>query len=617
MLYRTWRRVLSTASRPISMDSLRNLIIIAHIDSGKSTLSDRLLQTTGTVPVEKIEERSQFLDSNPIERQRQITIKARAARMSWRDHKITLIDCPGHHDFSRQVSQSAGAVEGALLVVDATKGVQAQTLSSVELALEAGLELLPVINKIDLPTANVDNTRKQIEDLVGIDASDAILTSAKQGIGIEGLLDAVIARLPAPKGSSEEPLQALVFDSYYDTYRGVVLFVRVVNGVLRKGDHISPFSLRNSNQHGNKSSHYIVDTIGFLEPDEVPSDKLEPGDIGYLTAAIRRVSDIPLGDTLTHCGPEGAETALPGYKPAKSVVFCGLFPSDSGDIHSLREALEKLQLQDGSIVFEPDTSSAMGTGFRCGFLGLLHMAVTQERLETEFGLDIIASTPSVSYMIQPQGSEEWELISNPAAIPSGHVRIMEPYAEVEIICDQDHVGALMDLAQSRRGELKDHRYIGPDRVKLLYSLPLAELVTDFHDVLKSRSAGFASMNYEMGGMRQNRLKRMDIHVAGEPVDGLSSVVHDDKAYSHGRWMVEKLKDVIPRQMFKVSIQAVVGGKILASQHINPYRKGKFAHLLNWHLKQISDRRYSLFRRCHCEVLWWRCKPEEETFEEAS
>ncbi|KAI0566746.1 Translation elongation factor 4 [Gracilaria domingensis] len=492
--------------------------------------------------------------------------------MSWCDHKVTLIDCPGHHDFSRQVSQSARAVEGALLVVDATKGVQAQTLSSVELALEAGLELLPVINKIDLPTADVDNARNQIENLVGIDASQAILTSAKQGIGIEELLDAVIERLPAPQGSLERPLQALVFDSYYDSYRGVVLFIRVVNGVVRKGDRISPCSLRDSKELGNKPMEYIVETIGFLEPDEVPSDKLEPGDIGYLTASIKRVGDIPLGDTLTHCGTAAAEAALPGYEPTRPVVFCGLFPSDSCDIHSLRVALQKLQLQDGSIVFEPDTSAAMGTGFRCGFLGLLHMSVTQERLETEFGLDLIASTPSVSYSIQPQGSEEWKLISNPSAIPSGHVKIMEPYAKVEIICSHDHIGPLMDLAQSRRGELRDQRYVGLDRVKLVYSVPLAELVTDFHDVLKSRSAGFASMNYEMEGMKPNKLKRMDIHVAGQPVDGLSSVVHEEKAYSQGRWMVEKLKDVIPRQMFKVNIQAVVGGKILASQHINPYRK---------------------------------------------
>lgn len=319
--------------------------------------------------------------------------------MKWGQHRITLIDCPGHHDFSRQVSRSAGAVEGALLVVDASKGVQAQTLSSVELALEAGLELLPVINKIDLPTADVDNVRDQIEHLVGLDASDAILTSAKQGIGIEQLLNAVVGRLPAPQGSPHKPLQVLVFDSYYDSYRGVVLFVRVVNGVVRRGDRITPMSMTNSKEHVDHPAEYVVDSIGFLEPHEVPSNQLHPGEIGYLTAAIKRVGDVPVGDTLTHCGDDAAERALPGYEPSRAVVFCGLFPTDSSDFSSLRVALQKLQLQDGSITFEPDSSAAMGTGFRCGFLGLLHMSVTQERLETEFGLELIASTPSVSYMV--------------------------------------------------------------------------------------------------------------------------------------------------------------------------------------------------------------------------
>ncbi|KAI0559788.1 Translation elongation factor 4 [Gracilaria domingensis] len=405
--------------------------------------------------------------------------------MSWGDHKVTLIDCPGHHDFSRQVSQSARAVEGALL-----KPALSFSLSSTRLIYE---QLF----------ADVDNARNQIENFVGIDASQAILTSTKQGIGIEELLDAVFERPPAPQGSLERPLQ------------------------VRKGDRISPFSLRDSKELGNKPMEYIVETIGFLEPDKVPSDKLEPGDIGYLTASIKQVGDIPLGDTpyhneyaaRTHCGTAAAEAALPGYEPTRPVVFCGLFPSDSGDIHSLRVTLQKLQLQVGSIVFERDTSTVMGTGFRCGFLGLLHMSVTQERLETEFGLDLIASTPSVSYSIQPQGLEEWKLISNPFAIPSGHVKIMAPYAKVEIICSHDHIGPLMDLAHSRRGELRDQSFVGLDRVKLVYSVPLAELVTYFHDVLKSRSAGFASMNYEMEGMKPNKLKRMDIHVAGQPVDG--------------------------------------------------------------------------------------------------
>lgn len=385
-----------SSSVPISR--LRNLIIIAHIDSGKSTLSDRLLQLTGTVPAAQIAARSQFLDSNPIERQRQITIKARAARMRWRDARITLIDCPGHHDFSRQVSQSARAVEGALLVVDATKGVQAQTLSSVEVALEAGLELLPVINKIDLPTADISGVCEQIEQLVGLDATDAALTSAKTGGGVEDLLDAIVDRLPAPTGHCDAPLQALVFDSYYDVYRGVVLFVRVVNGVIRKGDRIRPMA-GGGGSYGDACREFIVDRIGFLQPEEVECDSLTPGDIGFLTAAIKHTSDVPVGDTITHCGDTGAVDMLPGYEDPKAVVFCGLFPADTGEFNALRTALQKLQLQDASIVFEPDKSAALGMGFRCGFLGLLHMSVTQQRLETEFDLDLIASAPSVSYEV--------------------------------------------------------------------------------------------------------------------------------------------------------------------------------------------------------------------------
>lgn len=429
MIYLPWRRAISSAVAVPSaerMEKLRNLIIIAHIDSGKvrylsilfvvnpatksessthikyssilkSTLSDRLLQATGTVSVAQLASRSQFLDSNPIERERQITIKARAARMRWGDSRITLIDCPGHHDFSRQVSQSARAVEGALLIVDASKGVQAQTLSSVELALEAGLELVPVINKIDLPTADVPAARHQIEQLVGLDASDAVLTCAKTGFGVDALLNAIVHRLPAPEGSPDVRLQALVFDSYYDVYRGVVLFVRVVNGIISKGDRIRPMARSHSDD--GSPSEFVVDKVGFLQPDEVEGNALQPGEIGFLTAAIKRTGDVPVGDTITHCGDKGADEQLPGYEDTKAVVFCGLFPSDSGDVTALRTALQKLQLQDASIVFEPDKSAAMGTGFRCGFLGLLHMSVTQQRLEEEFDLDLVASAPSVSYRV--------------------------------------------------------------------------------------------------------------------------------------------------------------------------------------------------------------------------
>lgn len=402
---RAWRRKLSTTPTSFSqlttpISKLRNLIIIAHIDSGKSTLSDRFLQVTGTVSETELRERSQFLDSSPVERERQITIKARAARMQWRDHAITLIDCPGHHDFSRQVSRSARAVEGALLLVDATRGVQAQTLSSVELAMEAGLDtFVPVINKIDLPTADISRAREQIEHFVGLDGNDAVLTSAKSGIGVEDALDAIIQRMSAPAGMNESPLQALIFDSYFDTYRGVVLFVRIVNGILRKGDSI--ISMSNIQNTNAVTDPLLVDGIGFLQPHEVAQTELHPGDIGYITAAIRRVGDVPVGDTITHAAPTlTAESALPGYEESKPLVFCGLFPTANGDFATLRSALDRLQLQDGSVWYEPEKSCALGSGFRCGFLGLLHMAVTQERLEQEFGLDLIASTPSVSYNVR-------------------------------------------------------------------------------------------------------------------------------------------------------------------------------------------------------------------------
>lgn len=391
----SFRRAFCSTPLPVPQQipssRLRNLIIIAHIDSGKSTLSDRLLQLTGTVPESQLAQRAQFLDSNPIERERRITIKARAARMRWRDHRITLIDCPGHHDFSRQVSQAARAVEAALLIVDATRGVQAQTLSGVDVALECGLDILPVINKVDLPTANVDAVRTELEEVIGMDGEDAVLTSAKTGWGVNALLDQIVERLSPPQGHEKEPLQALVFDSYYDLYQGVVLFVRIVNGTVRKGDRVIGMA--------GDAREYLVEKVGFLMPDEVECDVLRPGDIGFMTAGIKSTGDVPVGDTVTHCGDTAASSALPGYEDSKPVVFCGLFPNDMGEFNALRTALQKLQLQDASIVFEPDKSAALGTGFRCGFLGLLHMSVTQQRLEKEFGLNLFASAPSVCYLV--------------------------------------------------------------------------------------------------------------------------------------------------------------------------------------------------------------------------
>lgn len=556
----------------------------------------------------QLEGRAQFLDSIAIERERGVTIKARAARMPWREHCISIIDCPGHHDFSRQVLQSVEAAEGALLLVDASQGVQAQTISSVELALEAGLEILPVINKIDLPTADVDASRYQIEQLIGLDASDAILTSAKKGVGIEDVLNGIIARLPAPTGDKSAPLQALVFDSYFDQYRGVVVFIRVMHGIVRKGDRIRPMSVQTVGGQDQGVREFLVDSVGFLSPDEVATDALRAGDIGFFTASIKSTGDVPAGDTITTV-VGGAESALKRYEDPKPVVFCGLFPGDSGDVTALRNALQKLQLQDSSLVFEPDKSAAMGTGYRCGFLGLLAMSVTIERLETEFNLNLIASSPSVSYNVRypvlslvlqffshshselsfsncynhvvicllqvlEEGSDVWRLISNPAAIPHSAAKIQEPYARVDLICSDDHVGGIMELAQSRRGELRDQRYIGLNRMKLVYSIPLSELVTDFHDAVKSRSKGYASMDYEIDEMRENPLQRMDIVIAGSAVDGMSCIVHRDNAYSQGRWLVGRLKEVIPRQMFKVAIQAVVGTKTVASEQINAFRKGR-------------------------------------------
>lgn len=465
------------------------------------------------MPASVLATRAQFLDSNPIEVERQITIKARAARMRWRGHSVTIVDCPGHHDFSRQVEQCAAAVEGALLLVDATQGVQAQTLGSVEIALERGLELVPVINKIDLETADVDACREQIEDLVGIDASDAILTSAKQGVGAEAVLDAIIQRIPPPDGDAGASLQALVFDSFYDAFRGVVVLVRVVNGTLRRGDRVRTM------QQAGRGGEFIVDSVGVLAPDEQTCASLAAGDVGFFTAAIKRTGDMPVGETVTHAGVAAAQAALPGYSEMKPVVFCGMFPTSAADFPSLRDALEKLQLQDSSLIFEPDNSAALGSGFRVGFLGMLHMSVTHERLEREFGLELISSAPSVAYNVRTSEADEWRAISNPSMIPDGAVKIQEPYAAVDIICGEEFVGALMELAQKRRGEIQDQQYVGQTKVKLSYLMPLAELVTDFHDGVKSRSRGYASLDYNVVDMRQNALQRMDVVVAGSVVDG--------------------------------------------------------------------------------------------------
>lgn len=552
------------------VNRLRNFSIIAHIDHGKSTLADRMLQLTGTVADRDM--KAQFLDNMDLERERGITIKLQAARMNFKtksgeDYVLNLIDTPGHVDFSYEVSRSLVACEGALLVVDASQGVEAQTLANVYLALEHDLEIIPVLNKIDLPGAEPERVIQEIEDIIGLDCSNIIYASAKQGIGVEDILQAIVEQVPQPEDNTAKPLRALIFDSYYDSYRGVIVYFRVVDGTIKKGDRILLMA---------SEKQYEVDEIGILSPNQIQVEELHAGEVGYLAAAIKTVEDARVGDTITLATNKASE-ALPGYKEAKPMVFCGLFPIDSDQYGDLKEALEKLKLNDAALSFEPETSSAMGFGFRCGFLGLLHMEIVQERLEREYDLDLIITAPSVVYRVTTTDDEIIE-IDNPSALPppQKRVKIEEPYIKVEMITPETYVGALMDLCQTRRGVFVDMKYFAHNRTNLIYELPLAEVVTDFFDQLKSRSRGYASMEYQLIGFRENPLIRLDILVNKDPIDALAMIVHRDKAYYVGRALTEKLKELIPRHQFKVPIQAAIGSKVIASEHIPALRKDVLA-----------------------------------------
>jgi len=558
----------SVAKVPVSR--IRNFCIIAHIDHGKSTLADQLLLKTGTVSERDMVE--QFMDSNPLERERGITIKLNTARMKYTAsdgqlYALNLIDTPGHVDFSYEVSRSLAACEGALLVVDASQGVEAQTLANVWLALASDLEIIPVLNKIDLPGAEPERVIREIEDIIGLDCSNILRVSAKQGVGIMETLEQVVARVPPPQNNVTKPLRALIFDSYYDAYRGVVCQFRVMDGSVAKGDTVVMM---------NTGKEYTLDEVGVLAPGKVEVDTLYCGEVGYLAAQIKSVKDARVGDTVT-LKKNPAKLALDGYTEVQPMVYCGLFPTNTDDYQDLREALDKLQLNDAALKFEPEVSSAMGFGFRCGFLGLLHMEIVQERLEREYDLDLITTAPTVVYKcLLTDGSEV--VINSPADLPDGAKRqnIQEPFVRLEMVTPTDYVGNLMELATNRRGEFVEMKYLTEGRTTLVYNIPLAEVVTDYFDNLKSRSKGYASMEYKVTGYREEDLVKLEIRINGEAADPLSCVVHRDQAYRTGKQLVSKLKELIPRQMFRVPIQACIGLKVVASEAIAPYRKDVLA-----------------------------------------
>ena len=549
---------------------LRNFCIIAHIDHGKSTLADRLMERTGQVSKRDMED--QLLDSMDIERERGITIKLTPVRMFYQakdgeEYEFNLIDTPGHVDFTYEVSRSLAACEGAILVVDATQGVEAQTLANVYLALENNLEILPVINKIDLPSARVDEVKKEIEDVIGLDASYAPCVSAKEGINIDELLEAIPKYFPAPQGDTDAPLKALIFDSYYDNYKGVILFVRIFDGGVQPGDKIRTFLSPNV---------YDVTEVGAFAPNLLPQSKLSAGEVGYIAASIKSIQDVEVGDTVTNA-ERPAKATLPGYKKSQPVVFCGIYPLDGSKFGDLKDAIMKLQLNDASLIFEPDTSVALGFGFRCGFLGLLHMEIIQERIEREFNLDIITTAPSVSYKVHKTDGTEF-FVDNPSHLPPvSEIEYMEePIVKADIYTPPDYMGAVMDLCKDKRGVFKNMSYVDERRVKLEYTLPLNEIVYDFFDGLKSRTKGYASFDYELAGYERSKLVKLDILLNGEVCDALSSIVFEERAYERGRTLCENLKDAIPRQLFEVPVQAAVGGKIIARETVKAVRKDVLA-----------------------------------------
>ncbi|EMW6458314.1 elongation factor 4 [Enterococcus faecalis] len=551
-------------------EKIRNFSIIAHIDHGKSTLADRILEKTNTVSSREMQD--QLLDSMDLERERGITIKLNAIELNYtakdgETYTFHLIDTPGHVDFTYEVSRSLAACEGAVLVVDAAQGIEAQTLANVYLALDNDLEILPVINKIDLPAADPERVRTEIEDVIGIDASEAVLASAKAGIGIEDILEQVVEYVPAPSGDIEAPLKALIFDSIYDSYRGVVLNIRVIDGVVRPGDKIQMMS---------NGKTFDVTEVGVFSPKPIARDYLMVGDVGYITASIKTVQDTRVGDTVTLADNPAAE-ALPGYRKMNPMVYCGLYPIDTSRYNDLQEALEKLQLNDAALQFEPETSQALGFGFRCGFLGLLHMDVVQERLEREFNLELITTAPSVIYHVNKTDGTT-VVVDNPAEFPEPVTieSVEEPYVKAQIMVPNDYVGAVMELSQRKRGEFITMDYLDDYRVNVVYEIPLSEIVFDFFDKLKSSTKGYASLDYEMAGYRTSRLVKMDILLNAEKVDALSFIVHRDFAFERGKAIVEKLKKLIPRQQFEVPVQAAIGQKIVARSDIKALRKNVLA-----------------------------------------
>ncbi len=553
----------------IDRSTIRNISIIAHIDHGKSTLSDRILELTGAV--EKRDMRAQYLDSMDIERERGITIKAQNVRVGWKsngvDHTIHLIDTPGHVDFGYEVSRSLAACEGVVLVVDAAQGIEAQTLANCYLALESDLEIVACLNKIDLPAADPDRYAAEIEKVLGIPADTILRISAKTGEGVPALLDAVCLRIPAPGGDPGAPLQALIFDSYYDSYRGVVSAVRVKNGRLRTGDQLF---------YMNARGRHDAEEIGVRTPSNKPIDTLGPGEVGYLITGIKDVAEARSGETVTHWGKQATE-ALAGYKQPKPMVFCGLYPIDGDDFPLLRDSLEKLKLNDASISYEPESSGALGFGFRCGYLGLLHMEIVRERLEREFNLALIATAPSVAYQVTTTSGEVIQ-VDAPSSMPPVNMieKIEEPFFRASILTPTDYTGTIMELCQHRRGEMVKMDYISAERVEMVYRIPLAEVVVDFFDSLKSRTKGYASLDYEPDSYRESQLVKLDILLNGEPVDAFSSIIHRAKAEDFGRKMCAKLRELIPRQMFDVPIQAAIGGRIVARETVKARRKDVLA-----------------------------------------